>query len=252
MTTQRKTAPISKRLSCYRCGCLGANLTCCDNGYVCEECATQVRQGRDNTTRAVKTLQRSIRGQAQKQRALAKGEIPSEQLDYDIAAAAMLAADAMDNSTAVVTVSCGEALPGHDEFLQNTMATPGLVALDASAHRLELVTSMGTEIAAMALDASDSVMANNSLEKMLAHQMAVLHDNAMRNASKAALEQDPVHSVRLMNLSIRSMETYQKGLLALKRLRGTGEQRITIQHVDVRGGQAVITQGQQGRVGAKP
>jgi len=73
--------------------------------------------------------------------------------------------------------------------------------------------------------------------------MAVLHDNAMRNASKAALEQDPVHSVRMMNLSIRAMETFQKGLLTLKRLRGTGEQRIVIQHVNVsQGGQAVIGQ----------
>jgi hypothetical protein len=78
---------------------------------------------------------------------------------------------------------------------------------------------------------------------MLAHQMAVLHDAAMRNASKAALEQDQVHSTRMMNLSIRAMETFQKGLLTIKRLRGSGEQRITIQHVNVtQGGQAVIGQ----------
>ena len=84
-----------------------------------------------------------------------------------------------------------------------------------------------------ALDASDTIGASNSLEKMLAHQMAVLHDTAMRSASKAALEQDPAHAVRMMNLSIRSMETFQKALLTMKRLRGTGEQRITIQHVNV-------------------
>ena len=51
--------------------------------------------------------------------------------------------------------------------------------------------------------------------------------------AKASLEQDSVQSVRMMNLAIRSMETFQKGLLTLKRLRGNGEQRITIQHVNV-------------------
>ena len=65
----------------------------------------------------------------------------------------------------------------------------------------------------------------------------------MRYVSKASLKPDAVHSVRMMNLAIRSMETFQRGLLTLKRLRGTGEQRIVIQHVNVTdGGQAVIGQ----------
>jgi hypothetical protein len=47
----------------------------------------------------------------------------------------------------------------------------------------------------------------------------------------------------MMNLALRSMETFQKGLVTIKRLRGTGEQRITIQHVNVgEGGRAVIGQ----------
>jgi hypothetical protein len=111
---------------------------------------------------------------------------------------------------------------------------------------------MGTDVAALALDTADTMRASNSLEKMLAHQMAVLHDTAMQNASKAALEQDPVHSVRMMNLSLRAMDTFQKGLLTFKRLRGSGEQKITIQHVNVtQGGQAVIGQVQTGGTGGK-
>ena len=102
---------------------------------------------------------------------------------------------------------------------------------------------MGADVAAMALDAAETIQADNSLEKMLAHQLAVCHDGAMRFASKAQLEQDPQHMVRLMNLANRSMETFQKGLLTWKRLHGTGEQRIVIQHVNVtQGGQAVISQ----------
>lgn len=93
----------------------------------------------------------------------------------------------------------------------------------------------------MALDASDSIHANNSLEKMLAHQMTVCHDTALKYVSRANMQQDPQHATRMMNLSIRAMEVFQKGLLTLKRLRGSGEQRITIEHVNVSdGGQAVI------------
>ena len=218
-------------------------MTHCEAGYVCEACAEQTRTGRDGTTRAVKTMQRSLRGKAEKARTIAASGELSVQLDFDIAAAETMAEDAFRPQAAVALLSGGEVCPQHLPDLVDTLAAPNVVALDASAHRLELVTRMGTDVAALALDACDTMGASNSLEKMLGHQMAVLHDNAMRNASKAALEQDPVHSVRMMNLSIRAMETFQKGLLTLKRLRGTGEQRIVIQHVNVsQGGQAVIGQ----------
>ena len=82
--------------------------------------------------------------------------------------------------------------------------------------------------------------------------MAVCHDTAMRYVSRANMHQDPQNVVRMMNLSLRAMETFQKGLLTLKRLRGTGEQRITIQHVNVSdGGQAVIGQLQHRGTGGK-
>ena len=252
MSIKRQTTSEAKRPMCNRCGLENLPISKCEGGYICEDCATQVRQGRDNTTRAVRSLQRSARGQAQKQRTLAKGEVPSEQLQYDIAASSMLAAEALNN-TAVVTVSCGEVLLAQDGFLRDTLATPGQAALDASADRLDLISAMGVEIAAMALDASDTIQASNSLEKMLAHQLAALHHASMRYMGKAALEQDQIHEVRMVNLSIRSMETFQRGLLTLKSLRSKGEQRITVQHVSVNdGGQAVISQGQPGGAGGKP
>ncbi len=238
--------------SCSLCGQYHLPVITCETGYVCELCAEKTRTGRDGTSRAVKTKQRSLRAKAEKARTIAAGGEVTEQQDYEIASSELLAAEAFQPHTVVAMFPGGEVCPQHLPELVNTLAAPNVAALDASAHRLELVTRMGTDIAAMALDASDTMRADNSLEKMLAHQMAVLHDNAMRNASKAALEQDPVHSVRMMNLSIRAMETFQKGLLVVKRLRGTGEQRITIQHVNVtQGGQAVIGQVNPGVGGTK-
>ena len=229
--------------ACSLCGQGNPTVSQCDGGYVCEACAEQTQQGRDTTTRAVKTLQRSIRGQAQKERIQFSGGVVDDQLDYDIAASEMLAADAFQKRSVVSVVAGGEVLPQNDLQLINTLATPGATALDASANRLELITNLGSDVAAMALDASDTMGASNSMEKMLAHQLAVCHDSAMRFSAKANLEQDPLHMVRLMNLANRSMETFQKGLLTLKRLRSSGEQRIMVQHVDVReGGQAVIAQ----------
>ena len=239
-----KKKPLHTALpSCSLCGQDSQPVTTCEGGFVCELCAEQTRTGRDGTTRAVKTMQRSLRGNAEKARTMAAGGELSLQLDYAIESAEILVEEAFQPQASVALLSGGEVCPEHIPELVDTLAAPNVVALDASAHRLELVTRMGTDVAALALDACDTMGASNSLEKMLGHQMAVLHDNAMRNASKAALEQDPVHSVRTMNLSIRCMETFQKGLLTLKRLRGTGEQRIVIQHVNVtQGGSAVIGQ----------
>ena len=239
----RKPPEIRKKLSCSLCNQEDLPLSQCEGGYVCEDCAEKARLGRDTTTRAIKTQQRSIRGKAQKVRTEFTGGFVDELLEYDIESSGMLVADALQIGSAVTTVDGGEVLPQHDLALVDTLAAPGATALDASARRLELMTVMGNDVAAMALDAAETIRARNSLEKMLAHQLAALHDGAMRNVARANLEQDPVHSVRLMNLGIRCMETFQKGLITVKQLRGAPEQRITVQHVDVReGGQAVISQ----------
>ena len=237
----------SDRLACSLCGQENPPLSQCEGGHVCENCAEKSRQGSDRTTRAVKTLQRAIRGQAQKARTQFTGGVVDELVEFDIASSGMLAAEALQQHEPVALLAGGEVLRQHEMELADTLAAPGAVALDASAQRLDLLTSMGLDVAAMALDAADTIQAGNSLEKMLAHQMAACHQESMRLVSKAAFEQDPVSAGRMMNLSVRLMQTFQTGLLTFKRLRGNGEQRITIKHVSVSdGGQAVIGQVQAG------
>jgi hypothetical protein len=100
---------------------------------------------------------------------------------------------------------------------------------------------MGNDCAAMALDAAASIEAENSLEKMLAHQLAVAHKTALEITDKATFMQDVVEKARMLNLACRMMETYQRGLLTLQRLRSNGEQKITVQYVTVaEGGQAIV------------
>lgn len=70
-------------------------------------------------------------------------------------------------------------LPG----LVNTVKNPSLVTVEASRTRLDLASE--ADCLSLALDAAETIQADNSLEKMLAHEMAAAHAMAMRFAAKA-------------------------------------------------------------------
>ena len=238
--------------ACSLCGQLALPLLMCEGGYVCDPCAEKARIGRDKTTREAKKLQRSLRVQAEEIRSQSSGEDANKAPAPGANVIGLPLNEILPVAGASIMTTGGEVQPANSMQLADTLAVPDVAALDASANRLDLITAMGTDVAAMALDAAHTIGASNSMEKMLAHQMAVCHDSAMRCVSKANLERDPVHAVRMMNLGVRLMDTFQSGLITLKRLRGSGEQRITIQHVNVTdGGQAVIGRVQAGGGGQK-
>jgi hypothetical protein len=70
----------------------------------------------------------------------------------------------------------------------DTLRDPSLIAVDASEQRLERVRDAG--VLELALDASESVKAGNSIEKMFVHQMAACHEYAMRLLPKAIEQRD--------------------------------------------------------------
>ena len=234
---------------CSLCGG-STEVTACGDGHLCQPCAEKNRVGRDSTTRKVKLMQTALRGKASIARIVNNGGTISDMDAYAVESAALLAMD--DRQESHLPGAGGEALPQGNPELRDTMKTPGVVAMDASADRLRLVSQVGLDCAAAALDASDSIMASNSLERMAAHQLAVLHTTAMDYIAKANLQPSPELSMRMMNTGIRAMDTYQRGMLTIKRLRASGSQRITIEHVNVTsGGQAVIGQVQAGGRGQK-
>ena len=113
--------------------------------------------------------------------------------------------------------------------------------MEASFERSRLLLASGPNVAAMGVDASDTIQAQNSLEKMLAHQLAATHAVVMEQLGQVqSREEGPAAAKRLTAIA-RCLKAYQDGLLTLKRLRQTGHQRITVQYVNVsEGGQAVI------------
>lgn len=238
-----KKKPIStfRQLTCSLCGTIQGQFALCEGGHVCDACSEQGRQGRDNTTRAVKLQQSAERGQSQAARIKYNGGEIDENLDYSIAGAELFAQDGYEADRPPQLGAGGEVIPEHDLALRDTLAAPDAAALDASVHRLDLVTSLGTDVAAMALDTAQTVGASNSLEKMYCHQLAVLHNSSMQMVSKATLESDPVIAMRMMNLGIRAAEVFQRGAVNLKRLRGGSQQVMRIEHVHIApGAQAIV------------
>lgn len=210
-------------------------------GYICERCLERNRNGRDAATRAARAAKIAVTEQA-----------TANQYRYwedpDAAAGHQLGADEYDKKArdlmqvkTDVKLALGEAVPPKRSLLASTLEAPDVAALDASAHRIDLLTRLGNDCAALALDAANSIRAENSLEKMLAHQLAIAHKTALEITEKAFFEADSVAKARLLNLATRMMETFQRGLLTLQRLRTGGEQKIIVQHIAVsEGGQAIV------------
>src|SRR5262249_3394483 len=70
----------------------------------------------------------------------------------------------------------------------DTVAKPDYVTAEASRDRLALANQAGS--LGLALDAADTIQAQDSLEKMLVHQMAVLHRGMMRATARMDEELD--------------------------------------------------------------
>ena len=70
----------------------------------------------------------------------------------------------------------------------NTIANPDYVTAAASRYRLDLANQASS--LDLALDAANSIRAQDSLEKMLVHQMAVIHRGVMKASSRMNEELD--------------------------------------------------------------
>ena len=153
-------------------------------------------------------------------------------------------------------------------YLVDTVAHPDYVTAEASRDRLALAGQAGS--LSLALDAADTIQAQDALEKMLVHEMAVLHRGIMRMAAQMDAELDAagvidpkvaagmfdlnkreaaeaanVRACRLAGAISRMSATYQQGLLTLQRKRTGGNQQVTVKHIHqqvnvTEGGQAVV------------
>lgn len=229
------------KLVCSLCGTDKSPLFNCDEGRVCQRCSETTSEGRDNTSRALKAKQRvdlvhidALTGQK-------NVDANSAECEYLLTSGTLMHEDMSVKDADIKLGSGNEVINPKVAGLVNTLTDPTVASLEASNHRTDLLTMLGTDIAAMALDAADTIQACNSLEKMLAHQMATVHQMSMMMAHRSTLVQDPQLAVKTMNAAMKGFSTYQGGMLALRQLRGNQQQHIVVQHVNVQaGGQAMV------------
>jgi hypothetical protein len=136
----------------------------------------------------------------------------------------------------------GEIVPtSGDKFSHDVLTTPDLPAVEATLDRNRLLLQEGFDVAAMAVDAALSIQASNSLEKMLAHQLAATHKQIMELMGVVSCQPNADAQVKRINAAARCMAIYQQGMLVLHKIRHNGQQRIVVQYVNVsQGNQAVV------------
>jgi hypothetical protein len=219
------------------------------------------------------------RREAKISRLLASDKGESGYVNYRIAEALDNEADELVAIPEPPITNMGEVCKPHiadlpNKFwLTNTLSDGNLITEEASITRTDLLMQPNMDISAMALDAAQTVKADNSLEKMLAHQLAMTHEMVMKlgNAAMGEVQKiqhptthghglrqvDATELQRLTNSVARLQASFQQGMLTMQKLRTGGNQTVTVQHVNVNaGGQAVIGNvtgggGKQAGVGSK-
>jgi len=224
--------------------------------------ATQERLSKLSSGDAVKMLQRSReRHQAADRMRAAGDQIGSafEKAEADrLKLEAELVLDPVMHTTGPVTVgNGGELAVGTKEmapFIDTVRAHPDLLVTDASRQRMELADKAGA--LQLGLDAAATIQARNSVERMLMHQIAAAHVAAMELQTEArelmrtyqrtgyAHQHLSIEAGRMMNASARMMDSYQRGLLTLERIRSGGRQTVVVQHVNVSNGGKAVVAGQ--------
>jgi hypothetical protein len=166
----------------------------------------------------------------------------------DLEMVADLAIDPAVHSTGrVVAGAGGEAVLGKSCFA-DTLRAPDMVGLDAAEARLALAEE--ADVVTLALDVAQTIGARNSAEKMLAAELAAAHRLGMEMMASARRLVErfedsghvalSVEGARLATCATKLMLAFQGGMATIVRLRGGGQQVVTVQHVNVSGGQAVV------------
>lgn len=232
-------------LTCGICGTTDGQLSKYLGGYVCDDCSEANRIGHSTTTKALRSQQRANRAALD---LVSNEEVQAPalaQLEYVKAAGELLAADSLNTPVDCIQLAGGEVAAASD--VQSSKFTTDIVSLEASNERVRLLSMLGHDIAALALDTANAVGAVGGVEQMVAHQLATAYHQAMTLMNKSAVEPDPAMGLQYSRLAVKWMSATSEAALTLKKLKTGGEQRYIIEHLNVsNGGQAVIGDVQAG------
>jgi len=242
MGRQRCFLPPATCQQCEKTPSLGQILIPADK-WRCTSCMEETLPGRDSTSKSMSGMIEYGHQMREVFEREADGST-ADGLRNQAHWARTIAAEIRKQGTAQskeVLQAHGEAVPPPTEkLIHDTLTVPDLAAVEASFDRSRLL--LGAGVAAIGLDAVNTIQAGNSLEKMLAHQLAAAHKATMEMiGSVHPNTHDATAHTKRLNAAARCMHAYQQGLLTLQKLRQNGNQRITVQYVNVsNGSQAVV------------
>jgi len=223
---------------------VGQTLWHSGSAWLCPSCLVEATPGRDTTTKLGEKTIQAERSMVLSRRAKAAGDI-EEAAAYERQRcwhthAAESIRDFGEQYEQNFDLVHGEAIVSESHpRIKDTLSNPDMIALDASGTRGDLLLS--NDILALGLDVSNTIGAANSLDKILAHEIALAHKVAFEQANWASTERSPDLQLKRLNISARMMTVVQQGALALHKLKTGGTQTVVVQHVNIgQGGQAVI------------
>jgi hypothetical protein len=184
-----------------------------------------------------------LRQKAQRKRLLAPAYDPIRE-SCDISEANTLERQAnglLAPSEPLKTGSGGEIRPpmtlgmaGLEEALQK----PDMLSLEATIQRTDLADKAG--VFELAIEAAESSKAVGAVQKMICHQMAAAHKHAMRLIAESSNERNSVEKCRMATTASKLMDAFSRAATVLQRLQTGASQVVTVQHVQINGGQTAI------------
>ena len=125
-------------------------------------------------------------------------------------------------------------LPG----LENALQRPNTLSLEASIQRTDLADKAG--VFELAIEAAESAKAKGAVQQMICHQMAAAHKHAMRLLGESEKERDSIEKCRMATTASKLMDAFSRAAVSLQRLQTGSSQTVTVQHVQINGGQTAI------------
>ena len=200
--------------SCQQCGKaphLGQFLWPGDR-WLCTACMEQASPGKDSLSKSMNQMI-EYADHLKEGFALEAEGLPAEESRNRAEWAKMMAAELRKQGTArskKVIQPNGEVVQTpSDKFSHDLLTTPDLPAVEATLDRNRLLLQDGFGVAAMAVDAALSIQASNSLEKMLAHQLAATHKQIMELMGVVSCQPSADAQVKRINAAARCMAIYQ-------------------------------------------
>lgn len=173
---------------------------------------------------------------AQRRRALAPDYDPIRR-DFDLGLADEMDREALallSPTEPLQTGLGGEIIPPVEDglpALESVLTEPDLLNLGASEQRAQLLERNG--VLELGIETAHDAQANGSIQKMISHQMAALHQRAMTMLAESEGCRDPDIAIKKARAAARMVDAFSRSALTLQRVQSGGGQTIQVQYMQV-------------------